>query len=271
MTDHNHLHETIEKYLNGQLEGEQLEAFRSRLAADEALRQEVALEKAVLRNLRTVGRADLRRQLEAIHQEMGPVMEVAPPAEKPLRRQPAKPNPALQLRYKRYLMLAAACLVLILATTLTLRNLYKSPETPLALFELYYEPYDNLAVMRGEASTSAIRDEAARAYNDKNYLRSIQLFKIVLEKGPDEEALFYLGNAYLSANMPLDAIQTFEAYLRDFEEYKFEAQWYLALSYLRTGKNQKAQNLLQDLSRTQAPDNAYQEKARELLDRYQEK
>jgi hypothetical protein len=266
MMDETNKNEAIEKYLLGQLKGEHLEAFEEQLAADAGFRKEVALERAIVRSLKKAGRADLRQKLESFHQEMG--FEIEPPAPekgKPVQQQAPHPRPVLQLKIKRRYLLAAASFALVLACTFTWRALYQNHNTPEAIFEHYYEPYDEIAVLRNIPTKIAIKNEAALAYNERNYRKSIQLFKIVLEKGKDEEALFYLGNAYLSANMPMEATSTFEAYLRDFTEYKTEAKWYLSLSYLKAGKDLKARNLLQELAEIKGPENPYRDKAREIL------
>jgi tetratricopeptide (TPR) repeat protein len=273
MIDETNKNEAIEKYLLGELTGEQLAAFREKLAADAGFRKEVALEQAIVRNLKTVGRADLRQKLEGFHQEMEPVWEADEPeaAAAPLPPQPvSRPQPVIQLKIKRHILLAAASLALVLAVTLTLRSIRQTQNTPEAIFESYYEPYDEIAVMRDVPTKTAIKNEAAMAYNERNYRRSIQLFRIVLEKEKDEEALFYLGNSYLSANMPLEAIDTFEAYLKDFDTYEIEAKWYLSLSYLKAGKDQKARKLLQELAQTQGPENPYRDKAAEILSRFEQ-
>jgi tetratricopeptide (TPR) repeat protein len=268
MMDETNKNEAIEKYLKGQLKGEQLVAFEDQLSNDARFRQEVALERAIVRNLKTVGRADMRSKLESFHQEMGPVLETRVGLEEeeaPLGVQQPHNGKVIKMNTRQYLMMAAASIALVLACTFTLRNYYQSRHTPEALFESYYEPYDDIAVMRDIPTKAAIKNEASMAYNERNYRKSIQLFKIVLEKEKDEEALFYLGNAYLSANMPLEAISTFEAYLKDFSEYKTEAKWYLSLSYLKAGKDQKARDLLNELAGMKEPDNPYKDKASEIL------
>jgi tetratricopeptide (TPR) repeat protein len=271
MIDDTNKNELIEKYLLGALQGEDLEAFKEKLAADAGFRKEVALEQAIVRNLKKAGRADMRLKLEGFHQDMGPVLEMENPAQPEEQEQQAVTAKVIPLYARKYLLMAAASVTLLLASTLTLHTLLQNRHTPEAIFESYYEPYDDIAVMRDIPTKIAIKNEAAMAYNERNYRKSIQLFKIVLEKEKDEEALFYLGNAYLSANMPLEAINTFESYLSTFDNYKNEAKWYLALSYLKAGKDQKARNLLKELAtQGESPENPYRDKAREILSNYEE-
>jgi tetratricopeptide (TPR) repeat protein len=275
MIDDTNKNELIEKYLLGELKGERLEAFKEKLAADAGFRKEVALEQAIVRNLKTVGRADLRLKLEGFHQEMGPVMEMEDRGQLQVQQEIAEEQgqpvsgKVIQLHPRHYLLMAAASLALLIASTLTLHTIYQNRNSPEAIFESYYEPYDDLAVLRDIPTKAAIKTEAALAYNERNYRKSIQLFKIVLEKEKDEDALFYLGNAYLSANMPLEAINTFEAYLSAFENYKTEAKWYLSLSYLKAGKDQKARSLLKELAaEEESAENPYRDKANEILSTY---
>jgi len=61
--------EVIELYLNGNLEGEMLEAFENRLQKDGEFRKLVALEKEVLEGLDGLAMEDLQKELDEIHED----------------------------------------------------------------------------------------------------------------------------------------------------------------------------------------------------------
>src|SRR5687768_4833496 len=141
MIDETNKNEAIEKYVLGELKGEQLAAFREKLASDATFQKEVALEQAIVRNLKAAGRSDLRQKLERFHQEMDPVWETEEPeAEAAERVQPPapRPRPVIQLKIIRHLLLVAASVALIIASTLTLRTIQQNRNSPEALFESYY-------------------------------------------------------------------------------------------------------------------------------------
>lgn len=63
--------ETIEKYLNGQLDGEELQAFNERLKTDATFATEVESTRLMLNELNVFGkRKVLKNQLDKIHDEM---------------------------------------------------------------------------------------------------------------------------------------------------------------------------------------------------------
>ncbi|QMU28346.1 hypothetical protein [Adhaeribacter radiodurans] len=67
-----HFHtEWIERYLAGELQGEELENFIHRLHSDNAFRQEVAVQRSIVDQAQLVGRQDLQQQLKSLHRQLG--------------------------------------------------------------------------------------------------------------------------------------------------------------------------------------------------------
>jgi uncharacterized coiled-coil protein SlyX len=63
--------EWIERYLLGELQGEELEQFIQRLRIDSAFQREVTLQRTIVEQSKQVGRADMRQELKALHQQLG--------------------------------------------------------------------------------------------------------------------------------------------------------------------------------------------------------
>jgi hypothetical protein len=63
--------EWIERYLGGELQGEELEQFIHRLHTDAAFQQEVALQRSIVAQAHQVGREELQKQLKSLHRQLG--------------------------------------------------------------------------------------------------------------------------------------------------------------------------------------------------------
>ncbi|PSR56399.1 hypothetical protein AHMF7605_24315 [Adhaeribacter arboris] len=259
--------ELIEKYLLGQLHGEALVNFKHRLVTDEALKKEVALEQAILRNLKTVGKRQTLLQFENFHQELeqetytyqkaAPELNIFQKLEKILTEK------LTGLTGRQYAFIAAS-VVFIIASTLTINTILTKQSSPETIYQAYYEPYP-IETFRGEATGTALKTEAVVAYNRGDYSQSIRLFEQFLAKEKDEKSLFYLGNAYLAAERPEDAIKTYLAYLQQYHQFEMDAKWYLSLSYMKVGQFIEARNQLRELTANTNPDNIYREKAEKIL------
>jgi tetratricopeptide (TPR) repeat protein len=260
MMDDTNKNQLIEQYLHDELSGEQLREFQERLSTDAHFRKEVALERAILKNLRAVGRQQEKLKLESFHQEMVEVSDHTLQVEAK-----DEPKAGKQVRFipKQYLI-AAASIVLIIAATLIFITLPGSRADSDTLFAAQFRPYPSMQIQRG-TSVVNLSSSAFVAYNKGDYSVSIELFNKVLEIGKDESILFYLGNAYLAANKPKEAILTFENYLKEYQEFRIEAKWYLGLSYLKNKQEQQAKQQFEELIKSIPPTNAYSIKAQEIL------
>ncbi|MDQ4141266.1 MAG: hypothetical protein M3142_12185 [Bacteroidota bacterium] len=63
--------EWIERYLSGELKGEELEQFILRLHRDSAFRQEVAVQRSIIAQAHLIGREELRQDLKNLHRQQG--------------------------------------------------------------------------------------------------------------------------------------------------------------------------------------------------------
>jgi tetratricopeptide (TPR) repeat protein len=258
--------EVIEHYLLGKLDQELLEEFKQRLATDDQFRGEVALEQALFRNLQVVGRKEQRLKLEAFHQEMTrPAFEVEPDENQESEGR-ALPGKVIQFPVKRLAWMVAASIALIIGTTLILNPFERGRMSPETMFATSFTPYPGGEITRGDGERGSTKAQAFSAYQAGNYPESIDLFKAVPEDEKDEMTWFFLGNALLSADRPREAIDTFESYLVQYEEFAIEAKWYLGLAYLKVGEETEAKRQLEQVAATPDPQaGEYKGKAKELL------
>lgn len=255
MIDDANKDELIEQYLLGNLSGVLLNEFKKRLDNNEQFRREVAVQKAIIRNIKTVGRKEWSDKLKSFHNEL---------YSDKFKEENVQPvitriKPRRRLYEKKFILAAATIIGLIFISGLLFTTLNNRAGSE-SIFQANYIPYAYLdqSTRALPTDTLTLRDQAFQAYEQRNYLKSIELFKSILAKGEDETVLFYLGNAYLSANRAPDAESTFKEYLSKYKEYEAESRWYLSLSYLKQKKLKEARSVLEAISKE---NNDYSKKA----------
>jgi len=251
----------VEQYVQGQLKGSRLEEFKQKLALDDRLRKQVEVEEAIIKNLKREGRHAYKLKLQRLHQQMNAGTE----SNKPAGRQVSLGERRLRLfSAHRYWWLVAASVALFLVCTLLYTTYFTQPTNPDTLFAAYYQPPSSMQGMRGSSNQDGAEAKTAAfaSYNQGKYGQSIALFKRALAKEKDETVLFYLGNAYLAADMPNQAIQTFSEYQHTYREYEVEVNWYMSLSYLKTGNVPEAKKILEALAKRE---NRFRDQADHLL------
>ncbi|MBK8737211.1 MAG: tetratricopeptide repeat protein [Saprospiraceae bacterium] len=100
-------------------------------------------------------------------------------------------------------------------------------------------------------------------YGNKKYEQAANLFEERLKEFPkDNESYLYAGLCYLQLNNNDKAIQYFKLARINSEQFYQPASWYLSLAYLKSGDDDNAKKMLQELV-----DNSddYGSKAKELL------
>jgi hypothetical protein len=130
------------------------------------------------------------------------------------------------------------------------------------LFDQYYSPYPNVVmpVTRSEQGDSTLMGQAFSAYESKQYKTAIQLFKQIAH--PNEAALLYLGNSYLSDNQPEKAVTVLKDLSEKRSTFNDQATWYLALAHIRLNQRSDAVAVLEKLKTSNS---SYSEKAREVI------
>lgn len=162
---------------------------------------------------------------------------------------------------KRWYMIAATISVILVAAISWWR--LSPPESAENLYISYYEPYPDILTSRG--SGEKLLNEGLYSYESGDYKESIGYLKNYLVTNKEhKEVLFYLGQAYLANDEPVNALRIF----KDLEqENKFtlkEAnQWYLALTHLKlkdtSSVNETLQQIIGDTN------HAYRERSEKLI------
>jgi tetratricopeptide (TPR) repeat protein len=212
--------ELLEQYLSGQMAESDRLRLEERLRDEPELQQTLAELKLMVQGLTRAGRKEVHAILKQLDDTLPPVEARVVP-----------------LWRKTWLQVAASLSILALCAYL----LWPRPADPKELFAEYFEPYPNVIMptVRGDLKgDTALKARAYKAYDLENYKEAIALFEEVDQK--DEGVLLYLGNAYLANGDAARAIRLFEKVIAEYEVFDEQAEWYLALAWLRGGDKEEA-------------------------------
>lgn len=151
------------------------------------------------------------------------------------------------LRRIIYPLLAAASIVL---AVLLIRNVGQE-NVGSSLYASYYKPLDEVSFNdRGEGidSYEAFR-QGMDQYQSQNYSGSTSaLSKLVVEHPDFTEAKLFLGLSLMGEDAFAASAKVFHSLLENSNKYRPEAQWYLALCYLKLEDYSSAKTLVDELS-----------------------
>jgi TolA-binding protein len=250
------LTELIDKYLGGELKPEEKAAFEKRLATESALSEQVALHRQITASFRSSGRASMLAMLAEEDANMPAYQEVEVAEEKPEAKVIAFNNKSRQMYY----WAAAAVLLLLVPFIFIIRN-----NTSERIADRYFEPHKYQGATANN-DTADLSTKAMNHYEKGKYALALPILEKMLGNNTTAEAevQFYKGNSHLALNHPKDAIASFEAVLAmPANQYTEEAQWYLALSYIKAEDKTKAKELLNTIVDTQ--NHPFHKNASELL------
>ena len=144
--------------------------------------------------------------------------------------------------------IAATVLVLMSLGSLWFLNTINSTET---LYAHYFEPYKNVVqpIVRGEAEKNT-KVLAFMAYDDGDYDTAIVYINQLLEDKPEAILALYKANSQLQTDQTEAAIATLESHIKKTDTIYAEAQWYLALSYLKLDNKEATKSHLSTLLQT---------------------
>ncbi len=220
--------EILIQYLDGELQGEELEILKKDLANNPSLREELQNLQLAREAARRFG---LKSRINDIHSEMMQELK----ANKPERARIRKIFIQTGLR-------VAAVLILLVGLSALYQYFTTSPEK---LFSENYQPY-TIHEMRGESDSSRLQEKYRAGKMDSVILEFNSL------SAPKPEEYILAGIAFLENNQPAKAIKTIQELIQKNNQSKtdyFEddAEYYLAMSYLRNSEPEKALPILEKI------------------------
>lgn len=240
--------EMMDRYLNGELEGPELKHFEQRLNADVEVKEELELHKAIDEAIMEEDIMRFRDTVNYIYAE-----------DEKVKRLPTGFT-------RRKLYYAAATLALLMATGGIVKNLMQPDYNNSEIFDKFYQPYEVTVTYRsGNTETDRLLLTALQKYEDEDYKQALILFEQLLEKRKDDMAVnLYSGISYMEVEKYQKATHSFQSIITDNNNLFIEqAEWYLAMCYLKTEDNTKAKELLDELIKKES---YYKEMAKKIKD-----
>lgn len=237
----------IESYRSGFLTESEKLKFEQELAVNPRLKEEFEFEIELDASLMQEDVIDLRRKMRHVINE-----------EKARARNFGKRS----LHSHWYLVAASVTFLILVVGALRLMNPVKySDET---IFEMYYTGESAHNVTRSGSNSN---DEAMIKYHEGDFNGALLLFNEILDKDADNIYIrYYAGLASIETKQIERAINEFSFIVKNHNNLFAEnAEWYLALSYLRNSQTKEAKEILEKI--TQTTTNPHQKEARQILKR----
>ena len=234
----------IARYAEGEMPAEERLAFDEALKSDADLQKQLSLYREVHASLQQHFTED--EQQEALQNTLQHMRkEFFPAASKPAKIVSIN-------RTLRYVMSVAAVAIITL--------LIWQPWQP-GLFGKYAETQMVNPTVRGD-QTDSLMQQAAIAFNKKDFTTAADLLKKVVPQHPDDNfATFYFGVALLRTNQIVIARSYFTQLFNGESVFKYEAAFYNALTYLKEENKTACREWLQKIP----ADAGNYAKAQELL------
>jgi len=231
--------ELIDRYLQGQLDHAERAAFHQRCEADPEFAAEVKRQVIAEAIARREARAQRFAHFNAIYDQEAQ----------------AGPSGTIRRLWPYAAAMAAAVALLILL-------FWPQTKTPQSLYFAYQEAPQPASFYKGESKAPAHTD-ALEAYNQADYAQAISLLQQQLADSTAERPntlRYYLGLSYLfafdratetdsspDASYLPRAIQAFQQ-VEAGSAFGQQAQWQLALTYLRANRGEEARQLLRNIA-----------------------
>jgi hypothetical protein len=225
--------EKLIQYLDGELMGKELTDFEHLLAENTGMQTELTNLILTRDSIQSYG---LKTQVASVHREM--MLELN------TEISTTPKNNKVRSLYRMPLNIAASLLVIMLSV-----GFYQySTISGSKLFNENYSSYE-LSISRGD-DNGVSEIEKAYAKGQSNLV--IAEFKDL--KNPTIKDNFLAGQAYLSQNQVKESIRCFEPVAGNSSAenaFKDDAEYYLALSYLKNNEPLKAGPILQKINKDQ--------------------
>jgi hypothetical protein len=230
--------EKIELYLEGKLQGEELDQFEELLQNVKEISNLFLCYKQAIEEVQTYSRSEIKDRLKLIHEEVI-----------------SEKNPFIRrIKNSTPLRIAAILIGFVFITTpvVIYLNSHQQNKTE-QLFVTNFSPYMNVTTQRGgddSQQRGILQNAAMHFYNNRDFNKAIvnfeELFKS--QNSPDSLVLFYYGISCLGAQQNQKAIEVFTK-LSSKKSYLFyeQSKWYLALSYLKTHDKVSTSRILNEV------------------------
>ncbi len=209
----------IDRYVNEQMEANELADFEQRMRENLALAESVHLHRDVQKGMEYYFLQGLKQDL------------IQSDAKKP------------KSKLRTYLAIAASVLLLAAAGVTYYLEYGRSPET---LFTAYFEPYPNIIAPVQRSASGQEAEQAMQFYEAGQYAQAITVLDGLISQQSEKAGLiFYRGVSYLGSGQSEQAVRDFQTVIQAEDQPFLQAShWYLGLSYLKMGNTAEAKKHL---------------------------
>jgi hypothetical protein len=207
-------HDTISRYLDGEMNAEEQKAFEEQMQQDADLKKEVELFKEVNETLKMKLHPDesesaLRNTLEEMRDQYFQ-------------------SKTKVVSFNRFRWMAVAASILIAVVSLTIWAPWKKD-----LYKQYAYIKMPGVEERGAPGDSLLK-QVADDFNKKKYAETVRSFEIVLKNDPQNSFLHYYYAIALQLNGEIEKSRSeFLPLYNGSSSFKYGAAFYMALSYLK--------------------------------------
>lgn len=237
-------YDQIELFIQGNLTGEDLSTFKSRIASDEAFAKEVALHREVQKVILDGKTEDFKSSLQQVESTYftGNIKSV-------------ELNPWY---IRQWYWIAASVTILLVGGVYLFYEQWGTPKTTDELFISYYQPYE-VRTLRSVTSDvplptpddpkQDLLDESFSAYHDGKFDKAFSTLEEAIKSNPENMiAQFYRGVVAIQLEDHLTAIAAFNKVVDHGDNLLIvQAKWYLSLVYMKQNKVQLTQKLLDEI------------------------
>jgi len=238
----------VDDYLDGILSATEEKDFLKTVDEDDTLSDELHFQQEVRESIHDEGFAKLRNAL----------MKESATIENEPR------HIVFHSRKDKNVVYAiAATIALLIASGLLYIFLNGQLVKPEQLAEKYYHPAQSIQHLRSlEESDLMGANEAFDFYNNGDYAQALTRFSTIENK---VVSAFYSGICYYELKNYQEAERSFQFIINHKRNLFYEqAEWYLALTYLKTDKVTQAKEILSQMSQKDSP---FSEQSLEILEK----
>ncbi len=237
--------EKLVQYLDGELAGAEKEILQQQLSSDKNLQEELESLQSTREAVKMYG---LQQKVAGIHSQMMQEM-----------RSPVKKISSSR-RILRYGIAVAASVILIVGGIIGY-NFYNLSSNK--VFAGNYHPYELNTMRDGD---TARLSPVEKAYREKDYKKAVDIHEMYDPNPPKET--FLIGMSFIELGKNAEAIEELKKVIARNEAnktsiFKEEAEYYLALTYIRNRDYDYALDLLRKIQ--EDPGHLYHEKVNRKL------
>lgn len=258
--------ELIEKYLDNDLDMNEVKLFHETLENNEAFVRELNDMELLIDGIRkTASQTTIEEKLERFETSM----KLMEDEEKTETRTSLLNFDSI----KKYSWAIAASITLLLVSSIALININQTPSNK-KLYAEYYTPFENHGNRRSPDKTDQnYWKDALYYYDNAQYEKALENFNNIIIsdfKAVTNDPRFalyniYKGNTLMMLNRHEDAIPIFKGMILDEDAMIIQAKWYLSMCYLYKNDTQNLVPLLKEISEVHASSKS--NKAKKILSR----